>query len=119
MKYEGENDMTVNERPELNMTMISVFYDANINPLRKSATKKAVECWMKQSTLPKEMLFIELGFDGKFTFSEEDFPSCIQYIRIQGTTKNKYLFQKEHLWNIAAKRAKNEKLMFVDSDISP
>jgi hypothetical protein len=31
----------------LNMTAVSVFYDANINPLRKTATKKAVECWMK------------------------------------------------------------------------
>lgn len=39
--------MKSKERPELNMTMISVFYDANINPLRKTATKKAVECWMK------------------------------------------------------------------------
>lgn len=65
------------------------------------------------------MMFIELGFNGKFTFSQEDFPNRIQYLRINGTDKNKYLFQKEHLWNIAAKRAKYEKLMFVDSDISP
>lgn len=53
----------------LNMTAVSVFYDANINPLRKTATKKAVECWMKQRSLPDEMMFIELGFDGKFTFA--------------------------------------------------
>ena len=71
-----------NLKNTLDMTMISVFYDANINPLRKTATKKAINCWMKQSCLPKEMVFVELGFDGKFTFSEKDFPSCIHYIRI-------------------------------------
>lgn len=101
------------------MTMVSVFYDAGINPLRKIATKKAVKCWLKQSHLPKEMLFIELGFNGVFTFSREDFPEKIEYIRIDGNDSNKYLFQKEHLWNIAAKRAKYEKLMFVDSDTAP
>ena len=64
-------------------------------------------------------MFVELGFNGVFTFSREDFPNEIDYIRIDGDDSNKYLFQKEHLWNIAAKRAKYEKLMFVDSDISP
>ena len=38
---------------------------------------------------------------------------------MDGTDNNKYLFQKEHLWNIAAKKATYEKLMFVDSDIAP
>lgn len=65
------------------------------------------------------MMFIELGFNGKFTFSQKDFPKKIRYIRINGTDKNKYLFQKEHLWNIAAKTAKHEKLMFIDSDMAP
>ena len=64
-------------------------------------------------------MFVELGFNGVFTFSREDFPNEINYIRIDGDDSNKYLFQKEHLWNIAAKRAKYEKLMFVDSDIAP
>ena len=103
----------------LDMTMVSVFYDAGINELRKVATRKAAQCWMKQSHLPKEMVFIELGFNGVFTFSKEDFPKQIEYIRIDGNDSHKYLFQKEHLWNIAAKRAKYEKLMFVDSDIAP
>ena len=31
----------------LDMTMVSVFYDAGINELRKVATRKAVNCWMK------------------------------------------------------------------------
>lgn len=65
------------------------------------------------------MMFVELGFNGVFTFSQADFPEKIQYIRIDGNDSHKYLFQKEHLWNIAAKRAKYEKLMFVDSDIAP
>ena len=99
--------------------MISVFYDANINPLRKLATKKAVACWLKQSNLPREMMFVELGFNGKFTFSKEDFPEQIDYIRIDGNDSHKYLFQKEYLWNMFAKKAKYDKLMFIDSDISP
>ena len=51
------------------MTAVSVFYDAGVNPLRKEATRKAIQHWMLQSHLPKEFLFIELGFDGQFTFS--------------------------------------------------
>ena len=31
----------------LDMTMVSVFYDAGINELRKVATRKAVGFWMK------------------------------------------------------------------------
>ena len=103
----------------LDMTLISVFYDMGINPLRKVATKKAVQCWLKQRSLPNEILFVELGFNGTFTFSKEDFPKQVKYIKIDGNDSNKYLFQKEHLWNIAAKQAKNEKLMFIDSDIAP
>ena len=76
----------------LDMTMISVFYDANINPLRKVATKNAVKCWMKQRHLPKEMVFIELGFNDKFTFQQSDFPSKIKYTRIDGNDSHKYLF---------------------------
>lgn len=64
-------------------------------------------------------MFVELGFNGEFTFSEDDFPKQINYVRIDGDDSHKYLFQKEHLWNIAAKMAKHEKLMFVDSDIAP
>lgn len=58
----------------LDMTMVSVFYDAGINELRKVATRKAVSHWIEQYHLPKEMMFIELGFNGVFTFSKEDFP---------------------------------------------
>lgn len=67
-------DFDPKQHDYLDMTMVSVFYDAGINELRKVATKKAVNCWMKQSHLPKEMMFIELGFNGVFTFSKEDFP---------------------------------------------
>lgn len=131
--WDGENPFASNDGYEvvladdrgnvsheyLDMTMVSVFYDAGINELRKVATKKAVSHWIEQYHLPKEMMFIELGFNGVFTFSKEDFPEQIDYIRIDGNDSHKYLFQKEHLWNIAAKRAKYEKLMFVDSDIAP
>lgn len=114
-----ERNITFKPHEYLDMTMVSVFYDAGINELRKVATRKAVSCLLKQYHLPREMMFIELGFKGVFTFSKEDFPEQIEYIRIDGNDSHKYLFQKEHLWNIAAKRAKYEKLMFVDSDIAP
>ena len=114
-----EKNITFKPHEYIDMTMVSVFYDAGINELRKVATRKAVSHWIEQYHLPKEMMFIELGFNGVFTFSKEDFPEQIDYIRIDGNDSHKYLFQKEHLWNIAAKRAKYEKLMFVDSDIAP
>lgn len=133
MCWDGENPFASNDEYEvvlvddsgkvsheyLDMTMVSVFYDAGINELRKVATRKSVSHWIEQYHLPKEMMFIELGFNGVFTFSKEDFPEQIDYIRIDGNDSHKYLFQKEHLWNIAAKRAKYEKLMFIDSDIAP
>lgn len=53
----------------IDLSLISVFYDAGINPIRKTATLKAVSHWMEQSQLPDEILFIELGFNGQFTFS--------------------------------------------------
>lgn len=106
-------------KQNLDMTAISVFYDAGINELRKVATRKAVSHWMEQKNLPKEMMFIELGFNGVFTFSQDDFPKEINYIRIDGEDKHKFLWQKENLWNIGAKRAKYDKLMFIDSDVSP
>lgn len=119
-QFMASNDIQLDvEHEYLDMTVVSVFYDAAINPMRKVATKKAVNCWMKQTCRPKEMMFIELGFNGVFTFSQDDFPKEIQYVRIEGNDTNKYLFQKEHLWNIAAKQAKYEKLMFMDSDIAP
>ena len=78
VKVEWQKDLPVvdakGEHEYIDMTMVSVFYDAGINELRKVATRKAVQCWMKQSHLPKEMLFLELGFNGVFTFSKEDFP---------------------------------------------
>lgn len=119
MDWQMELPIPDNAHEYIDMTMVSVFYDAGINELRKVATRKAVSHWIEQYHLPKEMMFIELGFNGVFTFSKEDFPEQIDYIRIDGNDSHKYLFQKEHLWNIAAKRAKYEKLMFMDSDIAP
>ena len=69
-----ERNITFKTSKYLDMTMISVFYDAGINELRKVATRKAVSHWIEQFHLPEEMLFIELGFNGVFTFSKEDFP---------------------------------------------
>ena len=48
--------------------MVSVFHDAKVNPLRKTAAKKAVRNWVRQKHLPDEILFIELGYNGVFTF---------------------------------------------------
>ena len=69
-----EEHVAVDNHEYIDMTMVSVFYDAGINELRKVATRKAVSHWLEQYHLPDEMLFIELGFNGVFTFSKEDFP---------------------------------------------
>ena len=69
--------------------------------------------------MPQEFLFVELGFDGEFKFDDDDFPSNVQYLRINGTSANRHLFQKEHLWNIATRISGHDKLMLIDSDMSP
>jgi len=50
---EKEDYYKMNKPIELNMTLISIFYDTGINPLRKHATKQAISCWMKQKNLPQ------------------------------------------------------------------
>lgn len=79
VKVEWERELTIPDKAHeyFDMTMVSVFYDAGINELRKVATRKAVSHWIEQYHLPKEMMFIELGFNGVFTFSERDFPPGI------------------------------------------
>ena len=42
-----EKHLTFKPHEYLDMTMVSVFYDAGINELRKVATKKAVSHWME------------------------------------------------------------------------
>lgn len=74
------------------MTAVSVFYSASDDDARRNATLNAMKCWMKQRFMPKEFLFIELGFDGKFMFDDADFPPNVQYFRIDGTSANKNLF---------------------------
>lgn len=101
------------------ITVVVSYHSIELDHLRRIAALKSVGHWMAQSHIPDEILFMELGFDGVFSFSADDFPDEVTYIRIQGNEKNKYLFQKECLWNIGAKIAKNEKLMFIDSDIAP
>lgn len=101
------------------LTVVSVFYDNGVNELRKQATKKAIRFWTRQKHIPDEILFVELGYNGVFTFEQKDFPRQIKYVRIYGDDSHKYLFQKECIWNQVAKIAKHDRLMFIDSDIAP
>ena len=52
-------------------------------------------------------------------FSQKDFPSFVKYVRVEGNKSNKGVFQKECLWNIGAKLAVNNKMIFIDYDTSP
>lgn len=63
-----ESNVDCKSHESIDMTVVSVFYDAGINELRKVATRKAISHWIEQYHLPSEMMFIELGFNGVFTF---------------------------------------------------
>ena len=52
-------------------------------------------------------------------FRQELFPKWLRYICIYGKERNKSLFQKEAMWNMAARFTTASKLLFLDSDVSP
>ena len=43
----------------------------------------------------------------------------MRYICIYGKERNKNIFQKEAMWNLAVKFTTSDKLLFLDSDVSP
>lgn len=101
------------------LTLVTVHFASEADEARKRSTLNAMWHWMAQSHLPARILFLELGFDDRFTFCQSDFPSMVEYVRMEGRPENQFLFQKECLWNVAAKMADTPKLLFLDSDLSP
>ena len=99
--------------------LIAVHY-GGYNEIRKNATTRAVQEWDSQQIKPDDGIFIELTYPGESPcFSQSDFPKWIRYMRIYGKERNRNLFQKEALWNLATKYTDADKLLFLDSDISP
>ena len=87
---------------------------------RREATIRAVSAWDEQATKPTDGLFLELVLpEEKPCFDAGDFPSWLRYIRIYGKERNRNLFQKEALWNLAAKLTDADKMLFVDADSQP
>lgn len=101
------------------LAVISCHY-GGYNELRWKATTRAVWQWNRQSTHPCEALFIELVCpDETPCFTQFDFPNWLTYIRINGKKRNKNIFQKEALWNIAARLTSAQNILFVDADVYP
>ena len=99
--------------------LIAVHY-GGYNEIRKNATTRAVQEWDSQQIKPDDGIFIELTYPGESPcFSQSDFPKWIRYMRIYGKERNRNLFQKEALWNLATKYTDADKLFFLDADCMP
>ena len=100
------------------LALITVWYGGR-NELRKHATMTAIYDWDKQEEKPDDAIFLELVCPGdESSFEQDEFPKWIRYMRIYGKERNRNLFQKEAMWNLAAKYTNAGKLLFIDSDVS-
>lgn len=123
MKMEEEHPSSIEEciynvNTDSN-ALISVHY-GGYNESRKDATIRAVTEWDRQDYIPRDAIFIELICPSETPcFSKDDFPEWMRYIPIYGKERNRNLFQKEALWNLATKYTNAEKLFFLDADCMP
>jgi hypothetical protein len=82
---------------------------------RTKSTQKVLKKLAKQY-LNFDLFFVELLFNDEESSYEKHIDG--DHIIVSGSDKNKDIFQKEALWNIGAKKAKDYKyLIFCDSDI--
>lgn len=78
---------------------------------------------LRYQNIPHELIFVELGFDDKFYFSNiQDMGMEVgnpnyKHIAINGKEENKFIFHKESLWNIGKKHASTNTFLFSDADI--
>ena len=102
-----------------NTALITCSY-GNIDDVRRSAITRAITEWNDQLYIPEEGYFLEVVYPkSEPQWKDEDFPAWIKYIRIYGKERNRNIFQKEALWNIAAKMTRAEKMCFIDNDVMP
>lgn len=101
------------------LALISVYYGGRDN-LRREAHARAFAEWDRQSVKPDDGVFLEMVLPGdEPAFSDGDFPSWINYVRIYGKERNRNIFQKEAMWNLATKFTDAGKLLFLDGDCMP
>ena len=101
------------------MALIVVHYGGD-NHLRKKAIMSAIYDWDAQLEKPDEAIFLELVCPGETQcFKQELLPKWLRYICLYGKERNKSLFQKEAMWNMATRFTTASKLLFLDSDVSP
>ena len=99
----------------VDMALIQCCYCIDVK--QYLAIKRAVEINLKYNNYKiKEWIFIEAGLNNRRYFEYlKDYG--IQYYWIELTENQKFLFVKENLWNIGAKKCKSKKLCFLDSDV--
>ena len=89
------------------LALITAYYGGMDN-LRRGAHLRAIAEWDRQSVKPDEAVLMEMVLPGETpAFSKSDFPSWINYVRIYGKERNRSIFQKEAMWNLAAKMTKS------------
>ena len=101
------------------LAMICCHY-GGLNELRRDATIRALERFDRLSRRPDESVFLELVCPGQEPcFSSGDFPGWMTYMRITGKDRNDGIFQKEAMWNLAARYTSAEYMLFLDGDCMP
>ena len=101
------------------LALITAYYGGK-DDVRRKAHMRALAEWDRQSVKPDEAVFMEMVLPGEEpAFSRNDMPSWISYFRIYGKERNRNLFQKEALWNLATKLTSAGKLFFLDGDCMP
>ena len=97
------------------ISLIQSFYGTN--PLRVSATERALTKLMKSMPCLFDWVFIEGQLDesrAKFKWLSEH---GVKYVFVQMTEEQFKVMFKPTLWNMGVSYAKNDKLCFLDSDV--
>ena len=90
------------------------------NALRQEAAKRMLAALSQLDPLPREAVFLELVCPGQKPLLEKsDCPRWLDYLRLYGKKRNMNIFQKEALWNLAAKFTSSASMMFMDADAYP
>lgn len=90
----------------------------SLSPLREKLLYTAIEMWQKQEC-PHSIYIIHLILPGEKELSAATSNSVksIKYISIRGEEKNRDLWQKEALCNLAVQNVSEENLLIIDGDI--
>ena len=116
----GKSETPTNPATIIPSTAVITCSYGNVDDLKRSAVQRALDEWGSQDYAPSDGIFIELVLPGlEPMWEHSSLPSWMRYIKIYGKERNRNIFQKEALWNIATKMTDANKLCYLDNDVMP